>query len=160
MCMLTRGAPGATIRGSDGIMSDTDSDWHRLNQKRSDHAAARKWARYRNDILRMAQLRGRQGRLEDALVTYLELCYIDVNGAQNPAAAWGMPSDDFDPERSFGLGPLIVQRVQGLARELGYDETRMKVEFLATASALHRSLSLPVTPEDAWSALRAELYRG
>lgn len=140
-------------------MPDDDPDWQRLNQKREDYAAARKWARYRNVILRMAQLRGRQGRLEDALVTYLELCYIDLNGAQNPAAAWGMPSHDFDPERSFGLGPLIVKRVQGMARELGYDEARIRVDFLASASALHRSLSLPVTPEDAWSALRAELYR-
>jgi hypothetical protein len=136
-----------------------DLEWQRLNQKRSDYAAARKWALYRNVTLRMAQMRGRQGRLEDALVTYLELCYIDVNGAQNPGAAWGMPLHDFDPVRSFGLGPLIVKRVQGMARALGYDEARMEVEFLATASVLHRSLSLPVTPEAAWQALRLELYR-
>lgn len=140
-------------------MPNDDPDWQRLNQKRSDYAAARKWARYRNVTLRMAQLRGRQGRLEDALVTYLELCYIDLNGAQNPGAAWGMPLRDFDPERAFGLGPLIVKRVQGIARELGYDKARMEVEFLATASVLHSGLSLPVTPEDAWQALRAELYR-
>ena len=137
-----------------------DPAWRRLEQKRSDYAAAREWARYRNVTLRMAQLRGRQGRLEEALETYLELCYIDLNGAQNPGAAWGMPLRDFDPARSFGLGPFIVKRVQGMARDLGYDEARMAVEFLATASVLHRSLSLPVTPEDAWRTLRAELYRG
>lgn len=136
-----------------------DGTWEHLSQKRSDHAAAREWSLYRNVTLRMAQLRARQGRLEDALLTYLELCYIDVNGAQNPAAAWGMPLRDFDPERSFGLGPLIVRYVRSMARNLGYDEARMHVEFVATASVLHRSLSLPITPEDAWQALRAELYR-
>ena len=136
-----------------------DPDWERLNQQRNDYAAARKWSRYRNTTLRMAQLRARQGRLEDALVTYLELCYIDVNGAQNPGAAWGVPLDDFDPERAFGLGPIIVTRVQSIARELGYDKARMEVEFLAMALVLHRSLTLPVTPEDAWHALRLELYR-
>lgn len=140
-------------------MLDDDTEWQRLTRRRNEHAAARKWSRYRNVTLRMAQLRGRQGRLEDALVTYLELCYIDLNGAQNPGAAWGLPLHEFDPARSFGLGPLIVKRVQGMARELGYDETRMEVEFLATASVLHRSLNPPVTPEEAWEALRAELYR-
>ncbi len=139
-------------------MPEDDSEWQRLSQKRMDYAAARRWARYRTATLRMAQLRNRQGRLEDALVTYLELCYIDLNGAQNPGAAWGMPAHDLDPDRSFGLGPLIVKRVQGMARELGYDEARMQVEFMATASVMHRSLELPVTPEDAWNALRAELH--
>ncbi len=138
---------------------DDDRDWQILEQKRSDQAAARQWSRYRTTTLRMAQLRGRQGRLEDALITYLELCYIDVNGAQNPGAAWGMPLHDFDPDRAFGLGPLIVRYVRSMARVLGYDESRMRVEFLATASVLHRSLSLPVAPDDAWQALRAELYR-
>ncbi len=138
---------------------EDDPEWQRLNQKRNEYAAFRKWPRYRNVTLRMAQLRSRQGRLEDAFVTYLELCYIDLNGAQNPGAAWGMPVLDFDPARSFGLGPAIIKRVQGMARELGYDEARIEVEFLATASAVHRLLKPPVTPEDAWNALRAELYR-
>jgi hypothetical protein len=140
-------------------MPSDDPDWQHLDQQRNDYAAARKWSRYRNVTLRMAQLCARQGRLEDALVTYLELCYIDLNGAQNAGAAWGMPLQDFDPERAFGLGPLIVARLRGMARELGYDKARMEVEFLATASVLYRSLDLPVTPQDAWQALRIELYR-
>lgn len=140
-------------------MPEDDAEWQRLNRKRSEYAAARKWSRYRTATLQMAQLRGRQGRLEDALITYLELCYIDLNGAQNPGAAWGMPLHDFDPVRSFGLGPAIVRRVRGMARELGYDEARTKVEFMATASVMHRSLELPVEPEEAWKAMRAELYR-
>ncbi len=140
-------------------LPEDDREWQRLNQKRSEYAAARRWARYRTATMKMAQLRGRQGRLEDALITYLELCYIDVNGAQNPGAAWGMPVHDFNPELAFGLGPAIVRRVKGMARALGYDEARMEVEFMATASVVHRSLELPVTPEEAWKALRAELYR-
>ncbi len=139
-------------------MPDDDLDWQRLDQQRNEFAAARKWSRYRNTTLRMAQLRGRQGRLEDSLVTYLELCYIDVNGAQNAGAAWGMPLLDLDPDRAFGLGPLIVRRVHALARDLGYDKARMEAEFLVTASVLHRSLDLPVAPEDAWHQLRFELY--
>ncbi len=139
-------------------MPDDDSEWQRLNQQRDEFAAARKWSRYRNTTLRMAQLRGRQGRLEDALVAYLQLCYIDVNGAQNAGAAWGVPLLDFDPARAFGLGPLIVRRVRALARDLGYDKARMEAEFLVTASVLHRSLDLPVAPEDAWHQLRFELY--
>jgi hypothetical protein len=140
-------------------MPSDDPDWHRLNQQRNEYAAARKWSRYRNVTLRMAQLCVWQGRLEDALVAYLELCYIDLNGAQNPGAAWGMPLHDLDPERGFGLGPLIVTRLRGMARELGYDKARMEAEFLAAALVLYRSLDLPVTPQEAWQALRAELYR-
>lgn len=141
------------------LLPEDDSEWQRLDGQRSDYAAAHKWARYRTVTLRMAQLRGRQGRLEDSLVTYLELCYIDLNGAQNPGAAWGLPIRDLDPERGFGLGPLIITRVRSLARDLGYDETRMEVEFRATATVMHRSLALPIAPEEAWHALRAELYR-
>ncbi len=155
--MLTLQAPSATMQPVNAIPED-DTEWQRLQQKRSDYAAARKWSRYRNVTLKMAQLRNRQGRIEDALVTYLELCYIDLNGAQNPGAAWGMPLHDFDPDRAFGLGPLIVRRLLAMARALGYDEARMKVEFLATASVLHRSLELPITPEEAWQALRVEMY--
>ncbi len=139
-------------------MPDDDSEWQRLDQKRNEQAAARRWSRYRNTTLRMAQLRNRQGRLEDTLVAYLELCYIDVNGAQNPGAAWGMPLQGLDPDRAFGLGPLIIRRVIAMARALGYDETRMRVEFLATASVMHRALALPISPEEAWQVIRAELY--
>ena len=139
-------------------MPPDDPEWQRLHEKRSDYAAAGKWARYRTTTLRMAQLRGRQGRLEDSLAAYLELCYIDLNGAQNPGAAWGMPTRELDPARSFGLGPLIVRRVAAMARDLGYDESRLEVEFRARASVMHRSLKLPVAPEEAWQALRAELY--
>ena len=140
-------------------MPDDDREWQHLDQRRGEHAAARRWARYRTATLQMAQLRNRQGRLEESFLTYLELCYIDLNGAQNPGAAWGLPLVDLDPERSFGLGPLIVRRVRGMARQLGYDAGRVQVEFLASASVMHRRLALPVTPEQAWSALRAELYR-
>jgi hypothetical protein len=140
-------------------MPEDDTEWQRLNQKRTEHAAARKWARYRNVTLRMAELRGRQGRLEDALVMCLELCYIDLNGPQNAGGSPTLPLPDFDPARSFGLGPGIVKRVQVVARQLGYDEARTEVEFMATASTVHRSLKLPFPPEDAWKTIRAELYR-
>jgi hypothetical protein len=137
-----------------------DSEWERLEQARGEHAAAGRWARFRTATLRMAQLRARQGRLEDALITYLELCYIDLNGAQNPGAAWGLPIHELDPLRGFGLGPLIVRRVRALARDLGYDARRVEAEFLATASVMHRRLELPVGPEEAWSELRRELAFG
>jgi hypothetical protein len=141
------------------INPEDDPMWQRLSQKRSDDARARLWTRYRADTLRLAQHCGKQGRLEDALATWLELCYIDLNGPQNPGNFPEAPLPDFDPARAYGLGPVIITRIAVIARRLGYDEARTKVEFLATASAMHRNMNLPVTPEDAWNAIRAELYR-
>jgi hypothetical protein len=137
-----------------------DLEWQRLTKERMDDAAALNWARYRNDTFYMAEFLKKQGRLEEALVTYLELCYIDLNGPQNRGKFRDPGIPNFDPAKSFGLPPGIVKRIQIAARVLGYDEARTEVEFTAMASVVHRSLKLPVTPEDAWTSIRAELYRG
>jgi hypothetical protein len=125
----------AVLEALEDNMQD-DPEWQRLSKQRDDHADARMWGRYRNDTLSMADFLRRQGRLEEALVSFLELCYLDLNGPQNPGKYPDLGLPNFDPARSYGLAPGVIQRIQIAAKALGYDEARTQVEFKKEVNVL------------------------
>jgi DNA-directed RNA polymerase subunit RPC12/RpoP len=63
--------------------SDNDVAWSMLNQDMMEYASQQNWGLFRNAKFQMAEILRKESRLEQALATYLEVCYIDLNGPSN-----------------------------------------------------------------------------
>lgn len=134
-----------------------DEQWGQCNKRLLEYAKAGEWGLYRNTRLHMANIVHREGRLQLALQTYLEVCYLDLNGPSNVSGLQAHPDllkefPPFRPDEAF-LAPGVVAWVLQVAQQLALDERGVKSEFLEAATRVHSAMRLPVTPERAWPDL-------
>ena len=140
--------------------SDPDLRWLFLNQRLLSLAQRRHWGLYRNTRMDMAAVLQREGRLQDALRTFLEVCYLDLNGPRNTGAR----ADPVSPEESPGfsvelglLAPTIVGQVHDLTEQLKLSEADVQREFFEISSRVHKDLKLPMAPKQAWERVQSDL---
>jgi hypothetical protein len=134
--------------------SKSDVEWSLLNKQLLEHAQNRDWGLYRNARFEMAEILRKESRFEDALATYLEICYLDLNGPRNLGGYSQAPP--FSPQTAF-LAPGIVGRAADIIERLNYDIEQVKQICQRVAEMSYSSLKLPVSPENAWLKLRREL---
>jgi DNA-directed RNA polymerase subunit RPC12/RpoP len=138
--------------------SDHDVRWSLLNKELLEHAQIGNWGLYRNTKFAMAEILRQEMRLEASLTTYLEICYIDINGPNNIGGFIDLKLPPFAPNQSI-IAPGIISRALRIIRKLNFDEQRTKEEFIEIATINHTSLKLPVTPANAWDKLKTELFK-
>lgn len=138
--------------------SNNDVRWRILNKELIKNAQNMNFGLYRNNRSEMAEILRKEGKLETALATNLEVCYLDLNGPNNLG---GIPMDaeilsefpTFDPERSAFLAPGMIDRVKRAVKKMDINEDRVREIFLKEANQAYSSLKLPLEPESCWSIL-------
>jgi len=136
------------------VLSDNDVKWSILNQELLQHSKNADWGLYRNTRLSMGSVLEHEGKVNEALHTYIEVCYIDINGPNNLG---GLPRDPellkeyppFSSEESF-LAPAVITKIVELSGMLHLKHDDIKTVFMETAGTVFRNLKLPVTPVQAW----------
>jgi len=102
----------------------------------------------------------KEKRLELSLRTYLELCYLDLNGPMNPGAIiepeLKAQFPPFDTKRAF-LAPGIISEIKIILKKTGLETERAKEVFFEIADVNHRALNLPVSPLGAWTQIEAAI---
>ncbi len=137
-----------------------DVFWNLANQHLIEYSKENNWAGYRNTKLEMAQLLRKEKRLEQSLRTYLELCYLDLNGPTNrgsiidPELFKQFPP--FDTKIAF-LAPGIISEIKIILKKTGLATERAKEVFFEIANVNHKALKLPVLPSDAWTRIEAAI---
>jgi DNA-directed RNA polymerase subunit RPC12/RpoP len=139
--------------------SENDIKWAQVNDGLLRHATEFQWGFYRNDRLGMGDILKKDRRYLSALDTYLEVCYLDLNGPNNcstrdPAILREFPP--FNPNDGM-LAPGVLRYVQDMLKREGLSKNDAGARFLRIAAKVQRSLSLPVAPERAWERLSKEL---
>jgi len=141
--------------------SDNDVRWGLLNKQLIEHAKNGDWGLYRNARFQMAEILRGEMKLKDALRTYLEVCYLDLNGPNNtgemrdPDLLKEFPP--FDPNRDSFLAPGVLDLVKRIVLKLKLSRDEIKQIFLEHNSRIRQSLKLPLPPEKSWSSLDKEL---
>lgn len=143
--------------------SENDVRWGLLNEDLLEYAKSEQWGLYRNIRFQMAEILSKENKLKDALHMYLEVCYLDLNGATN------MPTDEkgnvihdpkyfkpFDPELRF-LAPGVIDLIKRIVLKLNLNKDEVKQIFIEHNSRSEKSLRLPISTEEAWSSLDKEL---
>lgn len=137
--------------------SENDVKWSLLNKQLMETAKERNWGLYRNTRFDMAEILRKEGKLESALSTYLEICYLDINGPRNLGGFRNNQIPSFSPDEAF-LAPGIIKRALSIMKKLNISEARTKAIFAEIASLNHDNLKLPVSPDEAWINLRKDLF--
>lgn len=134
--------------------------WNLANQHLIKYSKENNWAGYRNTKLEMAQLLRKEKRLVLSLHTYLELCYLDLNGPMNPGVILDpelkKQLPPFDVKMAF-LAPGIISEVKIILKKTGLDVEQSKKVFFEIANVNHRALRLPVSPSDAWAQIESAI---
>ncbi|WP_139172592.1 hypothetical protein [Onishia taeanensis] len=146
---------------SQGIDSPTDLDvkWQQLKASLPKLASEYKWGLYRNARLGMGDVLKKQGKLSEALDTYLEVCFIDLNGPNNcgtkdPEILKMLPP--FDPKSAF-LAPGVLGYIEKMCKELNVKPEDLGSRFISLSSEVEHQLKLPISAEEAWKELSGEL---
>ena len=137
--------------------SDRDVQWGICNRDLIEHAKLANWGLYRNTRLGMGDLLKKEGRSRNALMTYLEVSYIDSNGPNNLSGLRGI-GKPFTPSASWASqAPAVVGYIEDIARELQMNESSLETHYLEVAVKLHSNLRMPLAPEKGWKRLLKEL---
>jgi hypothetical protein len=139
--------------------TDLDVKWEQLQVSLPKLASEFQWGLYRNARLGMGDVLKKQGKLSESLDTYLEVCFIDLNGPNNcgtkdPELLKMFPP--FDPKSAF-LAPGVLRYIEKLCNDLQVKPEDLESRFISLASTVGRELKLPIAPDEAWKAVSGEL---
>lgn len=141
--------------------SDNDVKWGLLNKQLIEHAKNGDWGLYTNSRFQMAEILRREMKLKNALQTYLEVCYLDLNGVRNvggindPEILKEFPP--FDPKELAFLAPGVIDLIKRIVLKLNLRKDEVKQIFVEHNSRSKKSLRLPLSTEEAWLSLDKEL---
>ena len=131
-----------------GAPSESDVSWAIFNADLVKHASAGHWGLYRNTKLAMAQQLTEEKKLTAALETWMEVAYLDMNGASNIGT--------FDLEFAQLL-PHTTGQIEDCIRELGISKDAVKAHFAAACRRAPSGSRLTVSVERAWGKLQSAL---
>ncbi|MFH1609813.1 MAG: hypothetical protein ABID40_04205 [Candidatus Bipolaricaulota bacterium] len=135
---------------------DGDVRFALLRKAMREHAARGDWGLYRNTRFAMAEQLRKEGRDKTALATYLEVCYLDLNGPNNNTRDGYVPR--FDPKTGF-LAPGVLQRARRLVKKLHLESPAVREVFDHYAVPAYEGLRLPFPPAEAWVTISEALFR-
>lgn len=139
--------------------SENDIKWAQLNNELLEHANQFQWGLYRNARLSMGDVLKKEGRYLNALDTYLEVCYLDVNGPNNCGTRDPQILREFPPfnPKDGMLAPGVLGYVEDMLECQELSKNDAHARFLDIATKVQRSLNLPLLPNKAWKKLAREL---
>lgn len=142
-------------------MMQNDTQWRQFNTDLLLHAQRMNWSNYRMTRYDMAEFLRNEGKLQNALETYLEVCYLDLNGAENrerikddPEMLKQFPA--FDPKLSF-LAPAVIRRIKSIIKKLKLEISSIRDLFSTHNTKIQQNLNLPVSVDSCWKILEKEI---
>lgn len=141
--------------------SDNDVRWGLLNKQLIAHTKNGDWGLYRNARFQMAEILRGEMKLKDALRTYLEVCYLDLNGPNNTG---GMNDPEllkefppFDPNRDSFLALGVIDLIKRIVLKLKLSQDEIKQIYIEHNLRIEKSLRLPLSAEKSWQSLEKEI---
>lgn len=145
-----------------GEPSDSDVQWALYNQQLISCAQKMNWESYRMIRFGMGEILEKEGKIQEALKTYLEVLYIDQNGPSNcelkddPELLHEFPP--FDPKMAF-TATGVINRVRITAKKIKISLDEIKKLFIRHNQQIQKNLKTPLTPEEAWGKTGSELKK-
>lgn len=141
--------------------SNNDVRWGILNKNLIKNAQNGDWGSYRCTRFEMGEVLRNEMKFKISLKTYLEVCYLDLSGANNMSGIDPEFRDEFpafDSEMAF-LAPGVVDLIRMLEKRLLLGKEELKNIFIEHNSRVEKSLNLPLSPLECWESLNKELLK-
>ena len=118
---------------------------------------------YRCDRFNLVMLHKQKKEYFDALLVFLEVFYLDINGPQNvghmfdPELDKGKKPKEWNPKHIF-ITPAVIHCCQLMMKRTKTTvESTMQI-FTQMVQSRFENLGLPITPEEAWGKLIQSQY--
>jgi hypothetical protein len=115
---------------------------------------------FRNTILDKCEIFKSSGDMKNALISYLELCYIDLNGPNNCGSSKNHPDSlkkypPFNPNDTVLATPApgIIKYIIQITKELNLTKDQAKEIFISHNSKVEKARKLPLSVQNAWVRL-------
>ncbi len=128
-----------------------------------DYAANGDWDLYRCIKWKMGEILKKASNWQAAVLTYLEVCYLDLNGPRNlggcrdPELLREYPP--FSPQTAGDAWVNAVCEVSCAANNGDLDLQQVENLFYPMAEQEHKKLGLPISPSLAWTKIKTELVK-
>ena len=142
------------------VPSDRDVYWRIYNTELLEHARNNDWGLYRNTRMYMARLLMSEGRAEEALRTFLEVAYLDLNAPSNCGGLYeSREFPPFNPSDKIlaSLAPRIIDWIEDMIDELQFSKKQVRDTFIEHNIKVQKSINTPLLPIDAWKDLETKL---
>jgi len=134
---------------------DRDVFWQLINKYRINMASSKAWGLYRNATHRMAEFLALEGKLESSLDLYIEVHYIDTNGAGNSGQ---FHNDETTSEYNFSdLAPALVAKTLDIKEQLNLTDEEFKDRYIKISSITKQSLQFPIESKKSWFKFEKEM---
>jgi len=126
------------------------------------NARAHNWGLYRCDRLEVAMLHKQRKEYFNALLVFLEVFYLDINGPQNvghmfdPELDKGKKPKEWDPKHTF-IAPAVIYYCQLMMKRTKTPIERVKDIVEKSMLSHFEFYNLPVSPEAAWPEIEKYL---
>jgi DNA-directed RNA polymerase subunit M/transcription elongation factor TFIIS len=140
--------------------SDHDIKWGMLNKQLIEYGRRGDWGLYRNARVTMGDILRREMKINQALETYLEVCYIDLNGPNNTGGIRDAALlRQYPPFRASDgmVFPGIIDYIQRINNKLKLSVAEIEKIYLDHNQKIYTSLRLPVSPEKSWPILAKQI---
>ncbi|HOT98294.1 MAG TPA: hypothetical protein PKZ83_14285 [bacterium] len=137
-----------------------DIEWVRLNRQLHREARENAWGGYTSTRRQMAEALQKRNKLDHALRTYLEVCYLDLNGPQNCTVYLYKEANPRKEPRFLpkeGMLAIEIDQVISISKKNGITVSELKRLFFEIANKQHQNLRLPLSPEKAWELVDKQL---
>ena len=130
--------------------SVSDVRWGLANLKVIEHANNNDWGLYRNAKHEMAKILEKEERIKESLIIYLEVFFLDINGAMNrgnlsPELAAKYPP--LDPKQSF-VAPGIINTIIDFSKKQNLDSKEIESLFIEAAKSEYNKSLMPFDPTE------------
>jgi hypothetical protein len=131
-----------------------DVKWRIFNNYSRDYAMERQWGLFRNNRMYMADFLLKKGKLENALIHYLEVLYLDINGPRNVSIEseqlLNYKEKDFIPrENSSAL--YMISNINNIKEDLKFTKEQIKEYFFNVNNSDRPIPQMPISVNDAWN---------
>ena len=145
--------------------SDSAVVWNLIMHEEETYFSNLDMGLYRNSVLQRSKFLDYDGNLKNALLSLLEVCYIDANGPNNRGGLNRDPDflqkyPAFDP--NFEITPLFAPGILGyitkINENLNYSQVELKALFIDHNSVVKENRNLPLSVEMAWKKFENEYF--
>lgn len=139
--------------------TEDDVRWGLYNEDLIEHTQNGDWGLYRNTRFNMAEQLRKEEKWKMALQTFLEVCYLDLNGPTNGNSSKDAGLlKDFPPFNLEIGGLYYTDVIKKIIPKTDLTTDQLKEIFLKDGHNLKEALSLPLSPEKAWLTIEQELF--
>ena len=141
--------------------TENDILWAISNMSMIRHAKNMNYGLYRNVRVRMGEILRRENKYYDALTTFLEVAYLDINGPRNAGSCKDYPEllkeyPCFNIENSRII-PIMIEIVKELIRETGLSKEDVRKLFIKHNKKLFDCFAMAISPEEIFPRLEEEI---